>query len=596
MTSDEGEEGVNGGNRDTQSSNAEHPSTHVSYSLPVLPAHLRPSAGPSFYSSQNASTVFSRRFLHLPDPNCLNSHLVVLPKEACHTISKDSQHPRRAKVVIREPESEESTGRWTRYATRAFSSRTQQRQWGKYWYDRESSSETSSSSVDSQTMGAEVERRKILRRKAAGVKGGGGRKGLMQVRRAMMNRASSSEEEEEEEEEGRVDTIDGYMGVEYEVASGPEETMMVFNPSQLRPVKQSKFWNKTSHYSSSSSAQSSRASSIPSDPLTSGISTLYEQLKAKKSRMEMLPTDGRRHNKSFKLKQRKAGGARLKAPRVEVTRLPKHTLENYKCFGMTAMKDGESVSTNVSAGTNHSSTKDISHYQSPSPCSDDSSGSTSMLVNLPFTNSTTSSSYHQRDHETLSVTTPRRSRQRNSPVARRSLPFSKPPKYSPTSSPSKHPILPGEDRNKLVSWSSDEDFQVSPSPFTVTTPCLSEMRPQVAKRGRGRGELGGEGGGRRKERWWGSSRKEWERKGRGEGVEGEGDRVEEEEEETVVLHRQTVQEKHLKGKTMASDTEEDQQKEDENVIASTEKPNSSSSRRNSLFQGLYATYIYSSVI
>ena len=312
-------------------------------------------------------------------------------------------------------------------------------------------------------------------------------------------------------------------GVEYEVGGASDllSSHFIFQPSSSEPVAA---WSNRNDLSSPS-VGSSDSSPYTTDLLTSvnpsGIRTVYEEMRPFPKRkflsarergsheeLSAHPRSGREADEGSGLDQKPL----VKPVMVEVTRLPKHVLN--KNLHQAEVKE---EATCVQDSSEDPQAVPIRRRELASPSSDTSSESVSLLGKLVHSVSQSRPSEESRlsspAHPVVSRT-PRRFGDGKTPVARRSLPFSKSPKVS-TSAAKPLPTSSGESKLVPAHWSPDEDFEVDPAPCLITSPSLDKERD-----GRKEGSVSNEALGAKGDRGGGEKAREVSAEGEGG---GEGD-------------------------------------------------------------------------
>ena len=485
----------------------------LSPELVVLgPAGTQPQAGKTL-ARYNAgmSVVYSRSSSQLVTCGQVpNSSQVTLKDSPCSL--------RRAEVTVVLPT--ESRWRWTRAGARAV---TSIHPLGMNYFEKDtSSSEYSSSEEENSVFQPEVERKKRVRRKQRVSRGSRGLKNnASSLGRGIAGLMSSGEEgerePESEEEGGNMEDV-GCLesGVQMECEVGDEDSE---SPIQtfLFPSPQAALC----------SPQLS-VGPVSTTPITSApmhVFTVYEDLNKLDSSMLSMSTEKAKSYQRMNVSGAVVGGGwekRVKPCSVTLTRLPQyhHTRVNKTTPGVLGVTHRTRLDSKDSSSDTSSSSESVSMLTGPR-----STGSRDFSTGSKLSGPASSPS--------LGLT-PRRLKSvgRKSPVAKRSLPFSKPPHTTPTnvssgrptsptanafpttpsrdtslakspaSSPNplghtaKSPVtsantstppplsltaLPSAEKSKSgatgvgavpVDWSSDDDFEVEPSPSLIVSPAV----------------------------------------------------------------------------------------------------------------------------
>ena len=417
---------------------------------------------------RGASAVYSRSSnqLFLTSRSRANTKLVT---------PKDSRVPRSAEVTVVLPKDDGGERRWTRAGTRAICST---RDWGVHYLE-ESDETTSNSSSDDRDCGMyepELGRKKKRRKQLAQTAGRGGSSKKRRERVGIGMLITSTEEEEEEEEvevenwrQGGSGGMAEEVGMEYEVEGGLESPTFTF-PSTGSTVQGQVLLESPSHCGHMSSTS------------LSGIYTVYEDLKLHQptEKQSMEPVTKKRDSQGVVADTTcsNGGGGRgnrqrvsVKPCAVSVTSLPRHMVDKHLAYVR-----------NQSTSDGPARLRDSTSPESSSSSS--SSDSLSMLSRPSM-----SQSQPRGSHPSPSARlTPRRLGDGKTPVARRSLPFSKPPRtlnLTPTTSKKSLEATAASAspnaRGLPVGWSPDEDFEGKPSPFFTVSPVVEHKAREARK-------------------------------------------------------------------------------------------------------------------
>ena len=423
---------------------------------------------------------------------------------------KDSCGKRRATVAVALPTESAGDRRWTRAGTRAITKAHPLRM--NYFEESGASSEYSSSEGESGVVRTNIQRKKRVRRKKQGSKGGhsynSDREGVSDTHRSTPSADDENTEPVSQEytTEAEEDGLDGGVQMECEIGEDSESPKLMLS----LPAPQAETCKSPSLHPSLG---------VPVVTTPSGIYTVYDDLNN-----VVRPSKMRYSGKERKSMQRTAVSGRnkcrtkLRQCSVNITRLPRHVVNHYL---PTLVKKS------VSFCNNRISRQDSSGSVSSTSSTSCSSDSVSILQ--PHSHAVFTTPEHWKvagGRGGSGKLTPRRLGDGGrSPVAKRSVPFSKPPhtlkrlssaavverahSTAPTRSPSyaaltKSPATPAKSPSHPVAsvgttakastptttlalssqtstsgtcvatmpvdWSSDDDFKVNPRPSFVLSP------------------------------------------------------------------------------------------------------------------------------